>query len=126
MDGYDFVRTVDQARAQEHAEKASHGPSLYPERAWESPSWGMSIDLGLCTGCSACVVACVAENNVPMVGKELVAEGRHMHWLRVDHYHEGDIAAPKSYFQPVPCMHCEQAPCEMGCPSTRPCTASMG
>ncbi len=116
MDGYDFVRTVDQARAHEPAEKASHGASLYPERAWESPSWGMSIDLDLCTGCSACVVACVAENNVPMVGKELVAEGRHMHWLRVDHYHEGDIAAPKSYFQPVPCMHCEQAPCEMGCP----------
>jgi molybdopterin-containing oxidoreductase family iron-sulfur binding subunit len=61
-------------------------------------------------------VACDAENNVPMVGKELVATGREMHWLRVDHYFEGEAAALKFAFQPVPCMHCEQAPCEMGCP----------
>ncbi len=117
MDGFDFVRTVQRseiaaARFQEHAPAAS----FYPGRTWDSPSWGMSIDLDLCIGCNACVAACVAENNIAVVGKERVAEGRIMHWLRVDHYHEGDPDDPKSFFQPVPCMHCEQAPCEMGCP----------
>jgi molybdopterin-containing oxidoreductase family iron-sulfur binding subunit len=114
MDGYDFVRTV--AAPDAPVPEKPQAASFYPERKWDSPSWGMSIDLDLCIGCNACVVACDAENNVPMVGKELAATGRAMHWLRVDHYFEGDAAAPKFAFQPVPCMHCEQAPCEMGCP----------
>ncbi|MEN2976501.1 Fe-S-cluster-containing hydrogenase (plasmid) [Tistrella bauzanensis] len=119
MDGYDFVRTVpapDAPPPKPEAVPEAVPPSLYPQPTGGSPSWGMSIDLDLCIGCNACVVACVAENNVPVVGRDLVAEGREMHWLRVDHYHEGAPEDPRMYVQPVPCMHCEQAPCEMGCP----------
>lgn len=91
-------------------------PSLYPEREEGERAWGMVIDTGVCTGCNACVVACQAENNVPVVGPEEVARGRDMHWLRVDAYEGADDGAPGRVFQPVPCMHCETAPCEPVCP----------
>jgi Fe-S-cluster-containing hydrogenase components 1 len=101
-------------------------PSLYPNYSYKGfNAWAMSIDLTTCIGCNACVVACQAENNIPTVGKEQVGRGREMHWLRVDHYFSADAADPaglehpeevESHFMPVPCMHCEKAPCEPVCP----------
>jgi molybdopterin-containing oxidoreductase family iron-sulfur binding subunit len=114
MEGFNFVREVSPSHPA--LPKPEEQASLYPPWPSSKNAWGMVIDVDSCIGCNACVVACTAENNVPVVGKEQVEAGREMHWLRIARYYKGDVETPRSFFQPVPCMHCEQAPCEMGCP----------
>ncbi len=109
----EYRKKPDFAQGEHHHE--SEG-SLYPGFKYEGYAWGMAINVNACIGCNACVVACQAENNIAVVGKTEVTRGRELHWLRIDRYYKGSPDNPETYHQPIPCMHCENAPCELVCP----------
>ena len=120
MEGRDLVREATLERYRKDPKFATDRLelfSLWKEHEYKTrPQWGMVIDLNACTGCNACAVACQSENNIPVVGKDQVRRGREMAWIRVDRYFAGAPAEAGAVFQPVPCMQCENAPCEQVCP----------
>ncbi|HSQ03985.1 MAG TPA: 4Fe-4S dicluster domain-containing protein, partial [Burkholderiales bacterium] len=123
MAGRDIVRSAEWNAYRRNPRFATdtprervHDASLSPPFDYPGYARGMAIDLNACIGCNACTIACQAENNIPVVGRDEVMRGREMHWIRVDRYYSGPQSAPRTYFQPVPCMHCENAPCEEVCP----------
>ena len=106
----------DPSFAKNAEDEETKGLTIYPGYKYDGYAWGMSIDLNRCIGCNACVVACQSENNIAVVGKDQVARGRAMHWIRIDTYFRGNLDNPEMYYEPLPCMQCENAPCEYVCP----------
>ncbi len=120
QDHRELARHVDLRAVREEALRGKSGvhelPSLYPEQHYPGYRWGMAVDVDACLGCGACMVACQAENNIPVVGKAQAAYGRQLHWLRIERWAEGTPGHPTNMFMPMFCQHCEVAPCEPVCP----------
>jgi len=124
MEGRDIVRETKlfeykknpKAGNEKHYINEEHAVTLYPKPDFQGHHWGLAIDLNACTGCSACVIACQAENNVPVIGREEVINRRIMHWIKIDRYYSDLIENPEVVYQPIMCQHCDNAPCENVCP----------
>lgn len=136
-EGHGEKKESHEEKKEGHGESSGHALShpkdlsMYPEYEYKGYAWGMTIDMTSCIGCNACALACQSENNVPVIGKEEVMMGRHMHWIRIDRYytdngHDEPLENPEAYFQPVPCMQCEKAPCEVVCPVNATAHSSEG